>query len=240
MAEENRMKLEEAHKREIHHRVKNNLQVISSLLDLQAEMLAGTNVCRTQKVLEAFKESKDRVATLALIHEELYRSTDTNFLDFSAYLKMLIPYLFDSYERYNISLKLNLEQVSLGMDTAIPLGNIVTELISNALKHAFPAGSEGEISIFLCKKENYKQYLEKSGDIKKDSECQNIEDLQFVLVIKDNGMGFPKEIDFKNTNSLGLQIVTILVEQIEGCIEIERNQGTKFSIWFKDLDVTET
>ena len=98
MAEENRMKLEEAHKREIHHRVKNNLQVISSLLDLQAEMLAGTNVCSTSKVLEAFKESKDRVATLALIHEELYRSTDTNFLDFSAYLKKLIPYLFDSYE----------------------------------------------------------------------------------------------------------------------------------------------
>ena len=122
------------------------------------------------------------------------------------------------------------------MDTAIPLGNIVTELISNALKHAFPDGSEGEISIFLCKKENYKQYLEKSGDIKTDSECKNIEDLQFVLVIKDNGTGFPKEIDFKNTDSLGLQIVTILVEQIEGCIELERNEGTKFSIWFKDVD----
>ena len=235
MAEESRMKLEEAHKREIHHRVKNNLQVISSLLDLQAEMLAGTNVCRTSKVLEAFKESKDRVATLALIHEELYRSKDTNFLDFSAYLKKLIPYLFDSYKRNNISLKLNLEQVSLGMDTAIPLGNSVTELISNALKHAFPDGNEGEISIFLCKKENYKQYIEKSEDIKTDSECKNIEDLQFVLVIKDNGTGFPKEINFKNTDSLGLQIVTILVEQIEGCIELERNEGTKFSIWFKDM-----
>jgi len=241
-AEESRMKIENAHKREINHRVKNNLQVISSLLDLQAENLAGSNVYNTSKIIEAFKESKDRIASMALIHEELYRSTDmtTSAFDFSVYLKNLIAYLFDSYKRDNISSKLNLEHVSLGMDTAIPLGNIATELISNALKHAFPDGNKGEISIFLCKKENYKQYFENSGDIKTDSECQNIEDLQFVLVIKDNGTGFPKEIDFKNTDSLGLQIVTILVEQIDGCIELERNKGTKLSIWFKDVDVIET
>ena len=238
MAEENRMRFEEAHKKEIHHRVKNNLQVISSLLDLQAEMLAGKNVCSTSKVLEAFKESKDRIATMALIHEELYRSTDTTSLEFSAYLKKLITYLFDSYEIKNdsISLKLDLEQVYLGMDTAIPLGNIVTELISNALKHAFPDRREGKISIFLRKKEKYIQYLEKSEDVKIDSECQNKEDLPFVLIIQDNGTGFPKEIDFKNTDTLGLQIITILVEQIEGCIELERNNGTKFSIWFTDVD----
>ena len=134
------MKIENAQKKEIHHRVKNNLQVISSLLDLQTENLASNIACDTSKVFEAFKESKDRVVSMALIHEELYRSTDTTSfaLDFSAYLKNLTAYLFDSYEVNNdrIYLKLNLEQVSLNMDTAIPLGNIATELISNALKHA--------------------------------------------------------------------------------------------------------
>ncbi len=198
-AEERRMRYEEVQKKEIHHRIKNNLQVISSLLDLQAEKLASNNVCDTTQVNEAFKESRDRINSMALIHEELYRSTDTNFLDFSAYLTDLTAYLFDSYKSIsdNISLKLNLERVNLGIDTSIPLGSIVTELISNALKHAFPDGNKGEISILLCKKENYKQYLEKSGDIGKDSECRNIKDLQFVLVVKDNGIGFPKEIDFK-------------------------------------------
>lgn len=150
------MKLEEAHKKEIHHRVKNNLQIISSLLDLEAEMLAGNNVCNTSKVLEAFKESKNRIAAMDIIHEEFHKSTDTNYLDFSAYLKNLTAYIIDLYKMktVNISLKFNLEQIFLGMDTAIPLGNIVTELISNALKHAFPKGSDGEISIiFLQKRE---------------------------------------------------------------------------------------
>ncbi|AKB81536.1 sensory transduction histidine kinase [Methanosarcina barkeri 3] len=237
-AQESKMKFEEAQKKEIHHRIKNNLQVISSLLDLQAENLVENTVCDTSKVLEAFKESKNRVASMALIHEELYRSTDSTaqILDFSAYLTNLATYLFDSYniKNNNISLKLNLEQVSLNMDTAIPLGNIVTELISNALKYAFVDESKGEISIILCRNENYKQYLEKSRDFRTDFECQNIEDLPFILIIKDNGKGFPREIDFKNTDSLGLQLVNILVEQIDGCIELKRNNGTEFTIWFKD------
>lgn len=236
--EERRMKIEEAQKREIHHRVKNNLQVISSLLDLQAEKLAGSNVCDTSKVLEAFRESQNRVASMALIHEELYSSTSiASFgLDFSAYLKNLTAYILDSYNMKNdaISLKLKLDQVNLGMDTAIPLGNIVTELISNALKYAFPNESEGEISILFCKKENYKQYTKNSGIFRTESQRQDIEDLQFVLVIKDDGMGLPTEIDFKNADSLGLQLVNLLVEQIDGCIELERDNGTQFTIWFKD------
>ena len=238
-AEERRMKIEQTQKREIHHRVKNNLQIISSLLDLQAEMLAGSNVCDTSKVLEAFKNSQNRVVSMAMIHEELYRSTgEESFdLDFSAYLKNLTAYIFDSYNMKNdaISLKLKFAQVNLGMDTAIPLGNIATELISNALKYAFPSKSKGEVSIILCKKEDYKHSIENSGNFWTDSQCQGIEDLQFVLVIKDNGVGFPKEIDFKNTDSLGLQIVTILVEQIDGCIELKRDNGTAFTIWFKDI-----
>lgn len=238
-AEERRMKIEDAQKREIHHRVKNNLQIISSLLDLQAEKLAGNDVCDTLKVLEAFKDSQNRVASMAMIHEELYRSTSKESfgLDFSAYLKDLTAYIFDSYNTKNdaISLKLKFDQVNLGMDTAIPLGNIVTELISNALKYAFPNESEGEISILLCKKEDYKHYLENSGNFWTDFQCQGIEDLQFVLVIKDNGIGLPEETDFKKADSLGLQIVTILVEQIDGCIELKRDNGTEFTIWFKDI-----
>ena len=238
--EESKMRFEEAQKKEIHHRIKNNLQVISSLLDLQAENLAGNSVCDTSKVLEAFKESKNRVASMALIHEELYRSpiySTAQTLDFSTYLTNLTAYLFDSYniKNDNISLKLNLEQVNLNMDTAIPLGNIITELVSNALKYAFLDESKGEISIILCKNKNYKRYVKKSRDFRTDFECQNIEDLPFVLIVKDNGKGFPKELDFKNTDSLGLQLVNILVQQIDGCIELKRNNGTEFTIWFKDI-----
>lgn len=237
-AEEQRMKFEEAHKKEIHHRIKNNLQVISSVLDLQAENLAGKNSCDPSQVSAAFKESRDRVASIAFIHEELYRSTGTDSIDFSAYLKKLICYLFDAYKGItgNISLKLNLEEVHLRMDTAVPLGSIATELISNALKHAFPYGSKGKISIFLCNKENYKKYLEKSGDFRKDLECMNAKDLQFVLVIKNNGIDFPKEIDFKNTDTLGLQLVNVLVDQVDGCIELKRDNGTEFVIWFNNIE----
>lgn len=206
-AEEKRMKIEEAQKREIHHRVKNNLQVISSLLDLQAETLAGSDTCDTSKVLEAFKDSQNRIASMALIHEELYSSTSAESfgLDFSVYLKNLTAYIFDSYNMKNdaISLKLKFDQVNLSMDTAIPLGNIATELISNALKYAFQSKSKGEVSILLCKKENYEHYIENSGNFRTDSQCQGKEDLQFVLIIKDNGTGLPKEIDFKNADSLG-------------------------------------
>lgn len=228
-------KRERTHLKEIHHRVNNNLQVISSLLSLQAEKFTDA------EFLEALKESQIRIASIALIHAELYRSTNLVTLDFSAYLRKLTAYLFDSYKTLNknITLKLNVEEVYLGMDTAIPLGIIVNEFISNAVKYAFSKGVNGEIIVNLCKRENYKQHREKSGDIRTDSECQSIKDLQFVLVIKDNGIGLPKEIDFKNTDSLGFQIINLLVEQIDGCIELERNKGTKFSIWFKNVDVYE-
>jgi two-component sensor histidine kinase len=102
------------------------------------------------------------------------------------------------------------------------------QLLSNAVIHAFPNKCEGEISIQLCEAENYKQYLKKSGDFRADSKCQNEKHFQYVLTIKDNGIGIPKNIDFGKTTSLRLQIVNLLVEQIEGCIELETNKGTKF------------
>jgi two-component system, sensor histidine kinase PdtaS len=237
-AEESRVKLEEVHIKEIHHRVKNNLQLISSLLDLQAENIAGQADCDTSKVSEAFKESRDRIASMALIYEELYKSTDTVSIDFSEHTRELVSYLFDSNKGINdnISMKLNVEQIHLNMDIAVPLGNIATELISNALKHAFSDRQKGVIDILLCKRENYEKDLEKSEGIRTDSECQKIKDLEFVLVVRDNGIGFPKEIDFKRTDSLGLQIVNTLVEEINGCIELNRNEGTVFTIWFSNKE----
>ncbi|MCO5383834.1 MAG: PAS domain S-box protein [Methanosarcina barkeri] len=150
-------KIQEAHIKEIHHRIKNNLQVISSLLDLQAEKFSTLEVCHTSEVVEAFTESQNRVASMALIHEELYKGDELKTLDFAAYLQNLTANLFESYNLRNNDtvLKLDLEKIHLGMDTAIPLGIIVNELISNALKHAFPAGKAGEIHINLCKKESF-------------------------------------------------------------------------------------
>ncbi|MGA9189001.1 MAG: PocR ligand-binding domain-containing protein [Methanosarcina sp.] len=228
-------KIQEAHIKEIHHRIKNNLQVISSLLDLQAEKFSTLEVCHTSEVVEAFMESQNRVASMALIHEELYKGDELKTLDFAAYLQNLTANLFGSYNLRNndIVLKLDLEEIHLGMDTAIPLGIIVNELISNALKHAFPAGRAGEIHINLCKKESFalnydipgpcSSYMEKKG-------------FHYVLTVADNGKGIPEEIEFPNTDSLGLQLVNILVEQIDGCIELKRNHGTKFTIWFSNVE----
>jgi len=215
MAEKTLSRTDEARIKEIHHRIKNNLQVISSLLSLQAEKFSD------KETLEAFRESQNRVASMALIHEELYQGKDMETLDFAAYLRELTSELLSSYTVGNerVSLKLDIEQLYLGMDTAVPLGIIVNELVSNSLKHAFPAGKAGEIRIRLFGPENY--------------EIEGEKDLQFTLSVADDGKGFPEKIDFKNTDSLGLQLVKILVEQIEGCIELKRDPGTEFKIEFK-------
>jgi PAS domain S-box-containing protein len=234
IAEIKKEKFEDARLKEIHHRIKNNLQVISSLLSLEAERFNDV------QMLEAFRESQNRVASMALIHEELYKSTNANKLDFSAYLKKLIEELLNSYtiESVNVSLIMNLEQIYLGMDTAIPLGIIVNELVSNSLKHVFPEGKGGNICITLCKAKAYRQHIEESNIPQADFGCQNEEnfkkDLQFVLQTKDNGNGIPEEIDFHNADSLGFQLVNILVQQIDGYIELKRTGGTEFTIWFND------
>ncbi len=225
IAEEALKKIEGTRIKEIHHRIKNNLQVISSLLSLQAEKFED------KEVLEAFRESQNRVASIAIIHEELHEGNSMDTLDFADYLRKLTADLFSSYQVGNnrISLKLELEQVFLGMDTAIPLGIIVNELVSNSLKHAFPAGNKGEISIYLQEIEKYTLKLEKPET---DMGCQSEQKSDYILAVADNGKGIPGEIDFKNTDSLGLQLINILVEQIDGCIELKRDRGTEFVIRF--------
>jgi len=225
MAEEALKKIDRVRIKEVHHRIKNNLQVISSLLSLQAEKFED------REVIEAFRESQNRVASIAMIHEELHGGENLDSLDFADYLQKLTADLFNSYRvgKDGISLKLDLEKVDLGTDTAIPLGIIVNELVSNSLKHAFSYKKEGEICINLRSNEDPYSRDELSGS---NSEYPKNNGFHYTLTVADNGRGIPEKIDFRNADSLGLQLITILVEQIGGCIELNRNYGTEFVIKF--------
>jgi PAS domain S-box-containing protein len=234
-AEASLARMEKIRIKEIHHRIKNNLQVISSLLDLQSEAFSHLDVCKVPEVIEAFIESQNRVISMALIHEELYKGDKIDTLDFAVYLRRLTADVFGSYNlrNENVSLKLNLDQIYLGMDTAIPLGIIVNELVSNSIKHAFPAGKKGVIQINLCKAE---VSASRNGIPDPDKGCMGKNNFHYMLTLADNGKGIPKEIDIENVESLGLQLVNILVEQIDGCMKLERSHGTKFIIWFSDVE----
>jgi PAS domain S-box-containing protein len=228
-AEKELSMLKEISKKEIYHRVKNNLQVISSLLDLQADKFEDSNIT------DALRECQNRVLSMALIHEELYQSALDEKLNFAAYLQNLTNEIFTSYNvgKTDIELKVDLEEVFLGMDTAIPLGIIVNELVSNSLKYAFPSGNRGVVHITLRKKENGAAELKLSGA---DMYFQNEKSFDYVLTVADSGKGIPEEIDFRNTDSLGLQLVNILVEQIDGFIELNSSKSTEFTIWFNNIE----
>jgi len=234
-AEEALIKIEKARIKEIHHRIKNNLQVISSLLDLQAEAFSNAETCRKQDVIEAFLESQNRVISMALIHEELYKSKEADSLDFSAYLQKLTGELFHSYNlrKEDISLETELEQAYLGMDTAIPLGIIVNELISNSLKHAFPGGKKGQISLILKSVEKIPQDTENPGS---GGECKLHGNFHYLLRVSDNGKGLEEGISFQESETLGFQLINLLVEQIDGCIELRKDKGTEFTIWFNNIE----
>jgi PAS domain S-box-containing protein len=225
--EEALVKIEAFRNREIHHRIKNNLQVISSLLDLQAEKFSNRECIKDSEILEAFRESQDRVMSIALIHEELHEGGGTDTLDFSPYLEKLVENLFQAYNLgdKNISLNLDLEEnVFFDMETAVPLGMIVNELVSNSLKYAFSEGKAGEIQIKLFSKEAGKEMSEEKEELARST--------GYTLIVSDNGTGIPENINFENLNTLGLQLVDILVNQLEGEIELKRDNGTRFIIRF--------
>jgi two-component sensor histidine kinase len=191
---------------EIHHRVKNNLQVISSLLRLQSGYL------NDQQILDIFRDSENRIRSMALIHEKLYRSPDLAQIDFGDYVRELAAFLFRSQSASSRSITLNVQAdpVYLHVEAAVPSGLILNELISNALKHAFPDGRAGEISIKLWASD----------------------DGQLNLVVADNGRGLPPGLDFRATESLGLQLVNTLVDQLDGTLKLNGACGTEFRITF--------
>lgn len=192
--------------KEVHHRVKNNMQVISSLLNLQAQHI------QDKEARAMFEDSRNRVKSMALIHEKLYQSENLAQIDFAAYIKNLTQHLASSYfERSRrIDLDLKIQNVLLGVDQAIPCGLIINELVSNALKHAFPRQKEGKIRIVFQSDGNGGLNLE----------------------VSDNGIGLPKSIKLEESETLGLQLVTTLVNQLDGNLEIKRNGGTSFRIDF--------
>ena len=197
--------------KEIHHRVKNNLQVISSLFRLQSAYIKDKEAC------EIFNESQNRVKSMALIHEKLYLSKNLTHVNFSDYVHELVTNLLSSYKFYSnsIDLDISIDKIELNVDLAVNLGLILNELVSNSLKYAFPEGSGGEGDKCILQ---VKLYIAANSKL--------------VLIVKDNGVGFPEGLDFRNTDSLGMQIVISLVSQCKADILLERKKGTKFTITF--------
>jgi len=232
VAEKALVVMKESRIKEIHHRIKNNLQVISSLLDLQAEKFEDATV------RHAFRESQNRVISMALIHEELYESGEIGTLNFAAYLQKLVEHIFGCYDIGNPEAHLYLEmeeKIFFDMDTAVPLGIIVNELASNSLKHAFPEKDKGIVKIRLCREENWEcksNSVENTGveNTGRNNTKGDNKSTDFILTISDNGVGMPESVDIESPCTLGLQLVTILVDQLEGELELKRDSGTEFII----------
>ena len=194
----------EALLREIHHRVKNNLQVICSLLHLQTKNL------KDKHVLNIFKECQNRIKSMALIHEALYQSRSVARVSFAEYLQKLMTELFRSYgvSPDVIRLKMEVDGVSPSIDTALAFGMIINELVTNCLKHAFPENRKGEIRISVHSNDGS----------------------AFTLSVGDNGVGLPEGLEFRNTASLGMQLVCTLANQLGGTIKLNKTVGTTFEI----------
>ncbi|MBI5664815.1 MAG: HAMP domain-containing protein [Nitrospirae bacterium] len=200
--------------KEIHHRVKNNMQVISSLLNLQSAQITDKRYARL------FSESRNRITAMALVHEKLHNSKDLANVDVKDYINSLANSLFSSYDigPKNILLKMSVENVSLSIDTAMPCGLIINELVSNSLKYAFPGGRTGEINITFNKN--------RAGN----------NDIAYELIVSDNGVGMPGGLDIRKSSSLGLQLVINLAEhQLQGSVQLDRSRGTVFNIHFNEL-----
>jgi len=226
-AEESLAGIELARKKEIHHRIKNNLQVISSLLDLQAENFIKRKSIKNSEFLEALRDSQNRVISMALIHEELYKGGDIDTLNVSDYIKDLADNLFLTYRLGNVDISLIIDldkDIFFDMDTSVPLGIIVNELVSNSLKHAFPERNEGEIRIILHREE---------------SKIEDNKSTSYTLSISDNGVGIPEYLEIDDVvDTLGMQLVNSLVDQLDGKLELKRDNGTEFIIKFSVTEGT--
>lgn len=200
------LKEKEVMLKEIHHRVKNNMQIISSMLGLQSASVDD------QKLNTMLKDTQNRIKSMALIHEKLYQSDNMAYVDFHEYTKSIIINLYTSCcnDKEKIKFDFEVEKANFNIDTAIPLGLLINELISNSFKHAFPGDRTGEIFLRLNKTNESK----------------------YQLLIRDNGIGLPSDLDIENNKSLGLKLVNVLVDQIEGEIVTTVNNGTSYTITF--------
>ena len=193
---------------EIHHRVKNNLMVISSLLNMQSRQI------KDKEVLSLLKDSQSRARSMAIIHEKLYSSTDLKRINFGEYINDITEELFKTYSTNpNITLKMDVEDLMLDINTSIPLGLIVNEIVSNSLKYAFTHEEKGTVTVKFHRK-----------------------DKVYTLTVGDDGMGLPADLDLHNTQSLGMQLVTNLTEQLDGELKLDITNGTCFKISFRETE----
>jgi PAS domain S-box-containing protein len=190
---------------EVHHRVKNNMQVISSMLMLQSSFI------KNNEFIDILQLCRDRIMSMALVHEKIYESTELANINFREYLEALSESLYSHYvgDREGIAMKLDVEDMFLDIDTSVPLGLIINELLTNALKHAFKEREIGELSLSL----------------------HSVDGDALELIVRDDGVGLPGDFDMDNPKTFGLQIVGLLAEkQLHGKIDIRRNGGTEFRI----------
>jgi PAS domain S-box-containing protein len=192
--------------KEVHHRVKNNMQIISSLLNIQSRHV------KDKKYRELFKKSQNRIHSMALVHEKLYKSKDLARIDFAEYIRNLATHLLLSYNSKpeTVKLKIDANDIYLEVDKAIPCAQIANEIITNALLYAFPEGEGGEINIDF--------HRDKKGN--------------YTLAISDNGVGIPRDRDYRSTDSLGLLLVSGLTKQLNGELKLDNSRGTKYTITF--------
>jgi two-component sensor histidine kinase/PAS domain-containing protein len=190
---------------EVHHRVKNNLQVISSILNLQTSYVSDPHT------LEILRESQQRIKSMSFIHETIYRTADFSRLEFMDYIKTIASNLIQSYRTASTAIEFvpEMESVGLNLDQAIPCGLIINELVSNALKYAFKGRKKGRLGIVLREENN-----------------------EVILVVKDDGVGLPKDFAFEKNNSLGIQLVYALLDQIDATMKVDQSNGTEFFIRF--------
>lgn len=194
--------------KEVHHRVKNNMQVISSILNLQSSYISDENA------LAILRESQDRIKSMSFVHESLYQSKTLSEVNFAEYIQNITRNLYHSYGRPEggIDLEFELENLYLNLDTSIPCGLIINEIVSNSLKYAFHGREKGKIKI----------------------EFSKLSDGRLKLIVSDDGIGLAEDFDIENAESLGLQLVTTLITQVSGELEIDVSRGTKFNIVFKE------
>ncbi len=195
--------------KEVHHRVKNNLQIITSMLNLQSRYI------KSSEFVSVYKESVNRIQAISLIHRKLYEDENIAQLDFADYVSSLLRNIFHNYSisQDRIMLNADVERMLIDIDVAIPCGLVINEIVSNSLKYAFLPEQKGSVSLRFYFENGY-----------------------YYLLIEDTGIGLPKSINFEDPKSLGLLLISMLVEQLEGTIEIDRDNGTTYKIIFPELE----